>query len=365
MMRAHAILVVAFVAVLSTSCTEQAWDEQAATDERTAVTKDVDAEERGDKPLAEPHKAPAGQKTLIAARGSVTPGGTAPDPMSVSQEQRDAAKNAGVPPTAEVELAQGTTMRFVYIPPGKFFMGEYRDDDEDGLPDADDPPGWGETPAHPVNLTTGFYMGIYEVTCGQWCVVMEQSPSEAPWFMKPFFRSGDECWPYPAEYISYANCQQFLEKLNLKGVGRFRLPTEAEWEYACLARTETKYSFGNEQGKLVHYGWVKENTKGSDHHVHEVGKKNPSPWGLFDMYGNVWEWCHDWYSQKYYRKCPTFPEFLNDPTGPALGDARVLRGGGYTVEGSAIGSRNRWCLPPQMSDYPGVGFRCVMDMPER
>ncbi len=134
----------------------------------------------------------------------------------------------------------------------------------------------------------------------------------------------------PVESVSWDDCQQFLKKLNERfrrphpgppseGEGEFRLPTEAQWEYACRAGSTTKYCFGDEESGLGEYAWYAAN---SGSKTHPVGEKKPNAWGLYDMHGNVWEWCQDWYDGGYYGKSAT-----DDPTGPDTGSDRVIRGG--------------------------------------
>ena len=146
----------------------------------------------------------------------------------------------------------------------------------------------------------------------------------------------------PVEQVSWDDCQRFLKKLNEKvGGGKFSLPTEAQWEYACRAGSTTRYYFGDDESELGDYAWYDEN---SGSKTHPVGEKKPNAWGLYDMHGNVWEWCQDWYDGGYYAKSP-----MDDPTGPATGSYRVGRGGGWFNAARLCRSANR--------DYfvPGVG----------
>jgi formylglycine-generating enzyme required for sulfatase activity len=164
-----------------------------------------------------------------------------------------------------------------------------------------------EAPAHKVKLTKAFYLGATEVTQGQWKAAMGANPS--------FFLDDDR----PVENLSWNDCQEFLKKLSEKEGKKYRLPTEAEWEYACRAGTTTTYFFGDDAATLGDYAWF---TTNSDVQTHPVGLKKPNAWGLYDMYGNVWEWCQDLYSA-YEDK-----EFVN-PAGGEKGNQRSFRGGAW------------------------------------
>ncbi len=131
----------------------------------------------------------------------------------------------------------------------------------------------------------GYYMGKYTVTQKEWEAVM----GATPWKGKIYAKEGDD---YPATYISWNDCQELIRMLNSKeGRNIYRLPTEEEWEYVCLAGSTTKYCFGDDAGQLGDYAWYAENAFGiGDKYAHEVGQKKPNKWGLFDMHGNVWEW---------------------------------------------------------------------------
>jgi formylglycine-generating enzyme required for sulfatase activity len=167
-----------------------------------------------------------------------------------------------------------------------------------------------EKPQHRVRITKPFYLGKYLVTQEQWEAVMGNNPSH---FKGP---------KNPVEQVSWDDCQQFLRQaqreVGVRG-GKFQLPTEAQWEYACRAGSTTRYCFGDDESGLGEYAWYDKN---SGNKTHPVGEKKPNAWGLYDMHGNVWEWCQDWYDGGYYANSPT-----DDPTGP--GSNRVLRGGSW------------------------------------
>jgi len=194
----------------------------------------------------------------------------------------------------------GTGMTFVWVPPGTFTMGS--PSDERGRYD--------DERQHEVTLTRGFYMQATEVTQGQWMSIMGSNPSH-------FKSCGDDC---PAEGISWADAQTFIRKLNrTQGTDRYRLPTEAEWEYAARAGTTALYHFGDDVRWLVEYAWFNQNSDGESHPVRQ---KEVSPWGLYDMYGNVFEWCQDWYGE--------YPSgAVTDPAGPPDGTSRITRGGSW------------------------------------
>ncbi len=146
----------------------------------------------------------------------------------------------------------------------------------------------------------------------------------------------------PVETVNWDFCQQFLGVLNAKsvaGAGKFQLPTEAQWEYACRAGSKTRYCFGDDESKLRDYAWYNQN---SCVMTHPVGEKKPNAWGLYDMHGSVCEWCQDWYEFGYYAKSP-----MDDPPGPTGGLYRVFRGGGWL-------SRARYCRSVlRFGDLPG------------
>jgi len=224
------------------------------------------------------------------------------------------------PEKTVLDLGGGVKMEFVKIKAGKFTMG----DENNG-------------PAHEVTLTKDFWMQTTETTQGQWEAVMGKNPSH--------FKGAD----LPVETVSWEDCQEFLKKLNEKAKDQLKgkaakLPTEAEWEYACRAGEKGKWCFGDDGKKLGEYAWYWDN---ADQKTHPVGKKKANAWGLYDMHGNVWEWCEDWYGEKY----PS--EAVTDPTGPAKGEARRLRGGSWSNLVVGTRSANRYWNQPT---YRGVNY---------
>ena len=231
-------------------------------------------------------------------------------------------------------------MQFVAIPAGTFTMG-----DANGFDD--------ETP-HQVTLTQPFELSVYEVTQEQYEAVMGTNPSR--------FKGSQN----PVEQVSWDDAVEFCRKLSElpaeKSAGYvYRLPTEAEWEYACRAGTTTAYSFGDSDSELGDYAWYRSNSaypksggfwsglfKTSRNH-HPVGEKKPNPWGLYDMHGNVLEWCHDWRGD--------YPSgSVTDPTGPASGDRRVLRGGSFKYRTAIVRSATRFYFQPDLRIL-AYGFR--------
>ena len=207
-----------------------------------------------------------------------------------------------------VNLPGGTTMEMVWIEPGKFTMGS--PSSEVGRYD-------NEGPQREVTIKKGFYLGKYELTQGQWQKVM----GTAPWVEKNYV-SVPAHPDNPAVFISWDDAQALLKKLNDAELGAgYRLPTEAEWEYAGRAGTTTRWSFGDDESRLKDYAWYGENTL-NEFYVHKVGTKLPNPWGLCDMHGNVFEWVQDWYAL-YAIGAQT------DPTGPDSGSVHVYRGGNF------------------------------------
>jgi len=229
---------------------------------------------------------------------------------------------------ASAVVHEKTGIEMVFIPAGSFVMG--RPPTEGDLRNH-------EGPQHMVTLTRPFYIGRYEVTQEQWLSVMDSNPSV-------FIRHNN-----PVESVTWDDCQEFLEKAG----GGLRLPTEAEWEYACRAGTTTDYSFGDDTALLGDYAWFWDNTGGflKTPSPRPVGGKLSNAWGLYDMHGNVQEWCSDWYGEY-------LADSVIDPQGPASGDRRVVRGGDWSaIHALVLRSTRRGTLSPGRADDRCTGFR--------
>jgi formylglycine-generating enzyme required for sulfatase activity len=224
-------------------------------------------------------------------------------------------------------------MEFVLIPAGEFEMGS-PPDEVDWWND--------ERPVHHVNIGKAFYMCKYEVTQKQWREVIGDNPC------------GFEGDDLPVEQVSWDDVQEFIKKLNEKeGTYKYRLPSEAEWEYACRAGTTTRYSFGDDESKLGDYAWYDDNSDGK---THPVGQKKPNPWGLYDMHGNVWEWVEDSrYSS--YKGAPV------DGSAWESGDGanRVFRGGSWNYAAGSCRSAYRYGSDPRFRD-DNLGFRLLQEV---
>ena len=197
---------------------------------------------------------------------------------------------------------------------------------------------------HEVRISKPFYLQTTELSQGQWKKVMGNNPSH-------FKNCGDDC---PVERVSWNDAQEFISKLNqLEDTTIYRLPTEAEWEYACRAGTSTIFSFGDDEGKLGEYAWYKNNSK---KRTHPVKRKESNPWGLYDMHGNVFEWVEDdWHDS--YKGTPTDGSaWIYEPRGPS----RVMRGGSWDFEAHFCQSAARNGVVPGNQDGV-IGFRVARD----
>jgi formylglycine-generating enzyme required for sulfatase activity len=307
-------------------------------------------------------------RTVDSKNSVASPTETKPDPVEkipatgnllvapfseakAKEVQKELAKNLQKEVEEKADLGEGVKLEMVLVPAGKFKMGftkkelaDFKVDFEENYKkalkkelgkkelDVVDLIMSFQGKQHEVTLTKPFYMGKYEVTQEQWEAVMGNNPSK------------EKGKKLPVTNVSWEDCQEFIKKLNKKTDGGYRLPTEAEWEYACRAGTTTAYSFGDEMTpKEANY---------SDSNIGKpvaVGSYKANAFGLYDMHGNVWEWCEDWWED--------YPaEAVTDPKGPAKGENRVLRGGSFNNSASIARSSFRNYLSPtyRYSDY---GFR--------
>ncbi len=231
-------------------------------------------------------------------------------------------------------------MKFVHIAPGSFMMGSSLKPSEiaskyGGSAEWYDD----EIPQHSVTLTKAFYIQTTEVTQGQWKTIMGNNPSG-------FDYCGKNC---PVEKVSWHDVQKFIEKLNKKeGTNKYRLPTEAEWEYACRAGSTTVFYFGSFKEELNSFAW---NSSNSSEWTHSIRQKKPNAWGLYDMHGNVGEWCSDWYGDY-------TSDSMTDPVGPEKGNQRVFRGGSWRNIARFCRSAYRYGVDPNYR-RPTGGFRVV------
>ncbi len=229
-----------------------------------------------------------------------------------------------------LDLGNEVTMKVVLVPAGKFLMGS-PEGEKDRNPD--------EGPQHEVTIGKPFYLGVYEVTQLQYQTMMGKNPA------------GIKDGHHPVVNVSWNEAVQFCEKVSVKTGKAVSLPTEAQWEYACRAGSKTRFCCGDDNaGETVgDYAWCAKNTGGM---THPVGQKKPNAWGLYDMHGNVWEWCADWYA-------PYAGTAVVDPRGPDSGMSRVLRGGSWDGDPQDCRSSCRlWIMPADRSI--GYGFRVAV-----
>lgn len=283
---------------------------RALANEHQAAGRDREANELWKKILAvlpDDAEALAGEK---ASQGSLAP---AP---------RESTRG-----TMLIDLGRGAIVRLKFIPAGSFMMGA-SPGDQDAFSD--------EKPAHQVTISRDFWISETEVTQAQWRAVMGNNPA--------YYR-GDE---RPVERVSWNDAVAFCEKLSSRTGQRYRLPTEAEWEYAARAGTSTRYYWGDTIDGT--HAWFNANSVGG---TRGVGLKKPNQWELYDISGNVWEWCSDWQG-KY-----AFVAAI-DPAGPQSGDSRVLRGGSWSNSDGTIRISFRLSNPPDYKDS-FCGFRVVWE----
>jgi formylglycine-generating enzyme len=233
--------------------------------------------------------------------------------------------------TFSISMGKGVTMKLRRMPGGKFMMGKRKTSKARHKDEA---------PQHAVMISKGFYIGVTEVTQSQYHVVTGKAPSN-------FKAPGN-----PVEQVSWDEASAFCRMLSKRTSLAVRLPTEAQWEYACRAGSTTDFSFGSDNDALAAYAWYSINC---GEKTHKVALKKPNPAGLYDMHGNVWEWCRDWYDSKFYRG-----EKNVDPENTTQGKSRVIRGGSWKNPSDASRSTSRDKESPDKRRSK-IGFRIVIE----
>ena len=256
--------------------------------------------------------------------------------------------------TGTKSLKNSIDMKLALIPAGRFQMGSPADEIQRN---ADE---W----MHEVSITKSFYLGVFEVTHGQYQRIMGVNPSffaeKGPGKLRVV---DQDTSAHPVERVSWLDAVEFCKKLSNKEGKTYRLPTEAEWEYACRAGTKTVFHVGNHFNSnlgningLSYSSYGKEESGPFWRSTTKGGEYRANAFGLYDMHGNVQEWCSDWYAADYYKSSP-----MEDPMGPVAGTERVMRGGGWPSSAKACRSAARNHLPPDEKNYTS-GFRVVMEI---
>ena len=269
--------------------------------------------------------------------------------VALAGENRPTAK---LPKELTLDCGKGVSLKLVLIPAGEFMMGgdEQPEQVARKCNGAGASAEWfrNEQPQHRVKITKPFYMGVYALTQAQYLTVVKTNGAD--------FKGENN----PADGVSWKDAVLICKRLSAMTGQTLRLPTEAEWEYACRAGTTTPFNTGetlstdqaNYDGNFTYgsarKGEYREKTVA-------VGSFAPNAFGLYDMHGNVWEWCQDWYDAAYYKNSPT-----DDPRGPEKGEVRVLRGGSWAINPWSCRSANRfWGDPSFRRDT--YGFRVVCE----
>ena len=246
--------------------------------------------------------------------------------VDTENKQKEVTRRTSESKQQKVEAASETEDGMVYVKGGCFDMGDIFDT---GTSD--------EKPVHTVCIGD-FYLGKTEVTQKQWEDVTGSNPAKF------------QCADCPVERVSWNNVQDFIKKLNEKTGMNYRLPTEAEWEYAARSGgLKEQWAGTNDEEKIGEYTWYGYTAEGR---THAVAGKTPNAIGLYDMMGNVWEWCSDRYDKEYYETSPS-----KDPQGPSDGKNRVLRGGGWRSKDKGLRTTDRNDMPPTTKKFSDMGFR--------
>ena len=269
-------------------------------------------------------------------------GSSLPDLSSVKKQMSAEQLEVAEP------VANSVGISLIPIPAGEFLMGTAESKVVDGKKKTkkkEAPPGSeGEHPQHKVLITKPFFIGMCEVTQTQYEKVM----GETPWKGQPLTTEGENV---AASYISWDNAVEFCGKLSKLENAVYRLPTEAEWEYACRSGTATTYTFGDDVFLLDQHAWFDQNAyQQSEQYAHAAGQKLPNAWSLYDMHGNVCEWCSDFHGSYADRIKQSENDVVTDPQGPGKGRQHAWRGGGFADNAVNLRSASR-------NSYGRVGYR--------
>ncbi|MEI7702045.1 MAG: SUMF1/EgtB/PvdO family nonheme iron enzyme [Planctomycetia bacterium] len=245
-----------------------------------------------------------------------------------------------VQPDVPTVLTNSIGMKLVLIPAGEFLMGS---------PESEQGRSEDEGPQHRVQISKPFYLGETEVTQQQWNAVMDTEPWKGEEYARENGRNA-------ASFISHNDAVEFCRRLSQREGKRYRLPWEAEWEYACRGGTTTRFHFGDDESQLGEYAWFDANAYDRDEkYAHAVRQKKPNRFGLYDMHGNIYEWCGDWYDAAYYATSEN-----TDPKGPTTGSSRVLRGGSWISVPFDVRCAYRLCNAPEYRNN-FLGFRVLLE----
>jgi formylglycine-generating enzyme required for sulfatase activity len=274
----------------------------------------------------------------------LTPDKPLPPPPTLTPPRPTPPRITAPPGNFKTITSRTSGMKLVLIPKGDYLRGS---------PDSDEGASIDEKPQHTVRIAKDFYLGQHEVTQGEWKTVM----GTEPWKGREYVKEGKN---YPATYVSWDDAQRFCRTLSQRDGAKYRLPTEAEWEYACRGGKATRFSFGDDESLLGDHAWYGglsgDGSAKNEQYAHEVGLKKANPFGLFDMHGNVWEWCQDgWLDGQEYA---TFAgKTVSDPQGPSgQVSLRAYRGGGWFNDGWYCRSALRYGVVPDRLHY-SLGFR--------
>jgi formylglycine-generating enzyme required for sulfatase activity len=286
---------------------------------------------------------------VTCAAGAVRSQPTTPSWAKVSKEQLAEAKKLGVP----VAFEDAIGIKFVLVPAGEFMMGSA--DDEEGRYEV-------EGPQHKVTIKKPFYISIHQITQGQWESVTGTRPWEGE--NKHNTKSGRS---HAANYINWEDATDFCASISKRDGRTYRLPTEAEWEYACRAGGTTRYCYGDDVERLHEYSWYIEVTwpKPEERHPHAVGTRKANAWGIYDMHGNVWEACLDTQHTNYEGAPADGSAWIKDGETTNIDGREVmrhpLRGGGLRSTDRRVRTASRYSYPQTLSSYY-TGFRVVAEL---